>query len=468
MASQLPEDVLLEIFSFLDAFSLLQVSKVSKYWKNVAETESLWRNLCVQKWFLRKPFQLQGTQTWKQHFLHLTKKERQMGLAQPEDFNVKEPRGNFGLIGPMAYFSGPTPDEQEKSILCTVSSNCTLYAWDVQEGTVIWRSPVQRSRLLTLTTLPQMRLVFTVDVEGTVKMWNCLNEDALGVIHMPDPCFSLESCLTAEGPFLMVGSIKGNIHTLTVPELQEVSKVNAFTCRVDFLQFSPDKKWLFASGTHQAISPMIYLTECLLSSTRSHLPLILTVPYASCCRISWASRKPNRIVVMFRNCLFKRTGFITFDLRVQRNEGRMVVKANPIASFQLPARMKNPAWMKVSDRNLIAFESGPRLFLYTIHGHMMKQFDCHLRTISSLWSNSVHLLTTTMDDSVHMYMWEEDDNKPYLKRCFQLRYTGPLRDNPHYYVSRAICDNRSIVFMVSKSRDFSTLLMYSLKNGKKE
>ncbi|XP_049633337.1 F-box/WD repeat-containing protein 12 [Suncus etruscus] len=465
MVSRLPELVVLKLFSFLDAFSLLQVTKVNKYWKKIAETESLWRNLCVQKWFFNQSFQLQDTQTWKQLFFYLTRKERQMCLAEPKDFNFKETRGNIGVIGPMAYFSDHMLDEQKKSILCTVSSRCMLLAWDVQEGTAIWRSPVQRSRLLNLTTLPQLRLVFTVDVEGIVKMWNCMNEDALGGINMPHPCFSLESCLTVEGPFLMVSSVKGDIYTMTVPELREVSKINAFTCSVDYLHFSPNKKWLFASGTHQATSPMIFFTECLLSSTRGHIPVTLTVPYSACCRISWAARRPNRIVVMFRNSAFKKTGFITFDLTAKRTEGRIIAKENRVASFQLPARMESPIWMGVSDGNMIAFESGPRLFLYTIYGHLMRQFDPHMMSIGSLWSDAVHLLTTTMDDSLHMYMWEEAGGDPYLKSCFHLQYTGRLSGTPNCYVSKAICDIRSIVYVVSKSRESSTLLMYSLKDS---
>lgn len=55
-----------------------------------------------------------------------------------------------------------------------------------------------------LATLPQMHLAFTVDLEGTVKVWNCQDEDALATLAMPRVCFSLEICLTNDGPFLMV------------------------------------------------------------------------------------------------------------------------------------------------------------------------------------------------------------------------------------------------------------------------
>ncbi|XP_004615203.2 F-box/WD repeat-containing protein 12 [Sorex araneus] len=467
MEIQLPEVPLLRIFSFLDVISLLQVSKVNKSWKKVAETESLWRNLCLKKWSFCNFTQLQGTQTWKNFFLHLTRQERQMALAEPQDFNVKVTKDKIGVIGAMAYLSGNghTEDAQEKSILCTLSSKCILYAWDVQEGVVIWESPVQRTRLLNLATLPQMHLVFTVDMEGKIKMWNCWDKEDLATLSMPNPCFSLETCVTVEGSFLMVGSIKGEIYTLTVPELREVSKIKAFEYSVDFLNFSPDNKWLFACGSHQVTLPTVFLTEYLLNPAGNHVPATLSVPSSSCCTNSWAPRRPNRIIVMFRKGFVNATGFITFDITAERTEGNIVVTASQIASFRLPAHMEIPTWMGVSDGNTIAFESGPFLFLFSIRGLQIQQFEHHQRNIVCLWADSVHVLTAGMDDSLHMYMWEEGDRSPYLKSCFHLQYRDALGSAPNCYLSKAICDNRSIVYVVSKIRESSMLLMYSLKKN---
>lgn len=57
--------------------------------------------------------------------------------------------------------------------------------------------------------------------------------------------------------WFQVGNAEGDIYTLTVPELRGVSKVNAFKYSVDLLHCSPDKKWIFASGTHQNILPVV-------------------------------------------------------------------------------------------------------------------------------------------------------------------------------------------------------------------
>ncbi|GAB5568030.1 F-box/WD repeat-containing protein 12 isoform X4 [Prionailurus iriomotensis] len=399
-------------------------------------------NLCLKKWSFCNFSKCLGSQTWKQFFLKQTKQEYQMALAQPEDFIFKEATGNLGIIGPMAYLSGngPTMGGREKSIICTVSSKHMLYAWDVQEGTMIWSSPVQQSSITHLATLPQMHLAFTVDLEGTVKVWNCQDQDALATFPVSQACFSLEVCLTKDGPFLMVGNSEGDIYTLTVPELRGVSKVHAFKYTVDLLHCSPDKKWVFASGTHQNILPRVFFTECLLKPSEGKSPLSLSIPFSSCCRACWAPRRTSRITLMYRRGSSKKTGFTTFDLMTERTGGRTVIQVH----------MESPIWMGASDGNMIVFDSGPYLFLFTISGHQLQRFEDHQRTIGNLW-DSLHVLTTSMDDSLHVYMWEEEGRYPYLKSCCHLEHIGSDL-TPSCYVSKAICDNMSIVCVVSKNR----------------
>lgn len=122
--------------------------------------------------------------------------------------------------------------------------------------------------------------------------------------------------------------------------------------------------------------------------------------------------------------------------------------AHQVASFLLPVHMESPIWMGVSDANMIIFESGSRLFLFTINGLLLQQFDDHQRSICNLWvvcmtllsdshfsdsdsgpltsgyplKDSLHVLTTSMDNYLHMYMWEEEGRYPYLRSCCHLEH----------------------------------------------
>jgi hypothetical protein len=43
---QLPDELLVHIFSFLQAFDLLEVELTCHQWKNLANDETLWKDLC--------------------------------------------------------------------------------------------------------------------------------------------------------------------------------------------------------------------------------------------------------------------------------------------------------------------------------------------------------------------------------------------------------------------------------------
>ncbi|MBZ3877328.1 F-box/WD repeat-containing protein 12 [Sciurus carolinensis] len=286
---------------------------------------------------------------------------------------VVDKAGALGILGPVAYLSGSgiTVDGQGKSIICIVSSTCKLYTWDVQEGTMIWSSPVQQSNITNLETLPQMHLAITADMERTIKVWNCHDRDPLATCTITRICFSLKAFLTKDGPFLMV-----------------------------------------------------FFTECLLRPSEYSTPLYFTVPFASCYRGCWTPRRENRITLMYRRGSQKKTGFTTFDLTAESPWGRKDIQAHQIASFLLPVHIDSPNWMGVGDGSMIVFESGPYLFLFTVNGLMLQRFEGHQSTISNIWVDSLHVLAASVDGSIHVYMWEEGGHYPYLKRCCHLEYLG--------------------------------------------
>ncbi|PNJ31949.1 FBXW12 isoform 5 [Pongo abelii] len=135
MEIRLPDLALKRIFSFLDLFGLLQVSQVNKHWNRIADSDYLWRSLSLQRWDCSNfTYQHLGTHTWKQFFLHQRRKELRLALAQPRNFIYKVTK-NIAFETQLAYLSGNslTMDEQEKSIICSVSPKQELCAWDVQE-----------------------------------------------------------------------------------------------------------------------------------------------------------------------------------------------------------------------------------------------------------------------------------------------------------------------------------------------
>ncbi|KAM5314447.1 F-box/WD repeat-containing protein 12 [Glossophaga mutica] len=446
MDLQLPEILLLRMFSFLDAFSLLQVGQVNKYWNKVAENDHLWRDLCLRKWsFSSSRNWCRPLPTWKQFFLSQMRHECRMASAQPGDFVYKEGAGNLGV--------------------------------GTGNGTVVWSSPDQQSSIKFLATLPKLHLAFTVDKEERVKVWDCQHEEAVATLSMPRVSFSMDALLANDSPFLMavpslgtdvvaglrfqVGDSAGDICTLTVPRLERVSAVNALDQSVDLLHCSPDTRWVLAAALHPRILPRVFLAECLLRPGMHRAPLSVSLPVPGCCAACWALKRANRVTLMFRRASFKKTGFTTFDITAERMGDEVVIQAHQVASFMLPVHMESPVWMGVGDGNGIVVDSGPQLLLFSIDGLLLQRFQDHQLSICHLWVGSLYVLTTSMDNYLCLYMWEDKGRHPSLKSCCHLEHR---RDDhtPSCYVSRAICDKASVVCVVSKNLDSSILVMYSL------
>ncbi|XP_028639859.1 F-box/WD repeat-containing protein 15-like, partial [Grammomys surdaster] len=137
MELYLPSELLLEIFSYLDAFSLLQVAQVNKYWNAISSSDILWKKLCVKRWLFcdSVTLQLLGTETWKQFFVYQTWQEHTKSRAKPEVFSYKEIHVESGIWGSACYLSGRglTRIQQDRSVVCMVSSQDKISTWDIHE-----------------------------------------------------------------------------------------------------------------------------------------------------------------------------------------------------------------------------------------------------------------------------------------------------------------------------------------------
>jgi hypothetical protein len=65
---QLPDELLLHIFSFLQASDLLEVELTCHQWKNLAEEETLWKSLYVRYFKVIEPV----VETYKESYFRLS------------------------------------------------------------------------------------------------------------------------------------------------------------------------------------------------------------------------------------------------------------------------------------------------------------------------------------------------------------------------------------------------------------
>ncbi|XP_036288302.1 F-box/WD repeat-containing protein 12 [Pipistrellus kuhlii] len=260
-----------------------------------------------------------------------------------------------------------------------------------------------------------------------------------------------------------VGDSAGDIHTLTVPGLEHLSRVHAFDHTVNHLHCSPNGKWVFAGATLQLMMPKVFAAQFLLRPQAGEdSRQWASLPLAFCSQACWARQRASRVTMMIQQSSFRRTGFSTFDLAARTAaDGAAVVEAHQVASFMLPNRMERPFQMGVQDGAAIVLQSGSHLLLFSIQGTLLQRFDHHQRHICHLWTDALHVVTTAMDDFLHLYVWEEGGLGPRLRSCCHLeqRRADPT---PSCFPSYSVCDNASVVCVVTRNRETSVLVMYSL------
>ncbi|XP_045878309.1 F-box/WD repeat-containing protein 12-like [Meles meles] len=415
---------LLHVFSFLEARDLLCAAQVDKVWNEVSMTKELWRQLCLRRWSSCKASQMTlGTQTWKQYYLCRAELEFRMECGRPEkDFICKAIAGHKGGIDELAYVSNSACrfDGQEKSVVCTVSSDSTVRAWDVQEGAEIWSSPVQPAALVNLVTFPRLQLVVTADKLGLIKAWKAENGREWASFSLPAHSSALQACDRPEGPFLLVASAEGILYALTVPHLRLLSRTGVFPGSPTSLLCSPDCQWVFASTQDSDLGPKVFCTRSLLALGEEEPPVSTTLPIWQTSRACWAPDETARLMVLHRNHDSGQLAITTYELEAKQSQEGVDVVVQQIASFLLPDTMTPPHLMKARGSQVILLVSGLELVLFTMQGLQLAAFQDHQKPITALWVDESRVLTASFDLSLRVYVWSKENLLPVLKSCYHL------------------------------------------------
>ncbi|XP_049751527.1 cyclin-dependent kinase 20 isoform X3 [Elephas maximus indicus] len=395
----------------------------SQVWNEASRTKELWRQLCLRRWSSCKaPQVVLGTQTWKQYYLCRSELEFRMESGRPEDFICKAIAGHEGEIDELAYISTNEYrfDGREKSVVCTVSSDCTVRAWDLHEGTEIWSSPLQPAALVNLVTYPRLQLVVTVDERGLIKVWEAENGQEWASFCLPMYSSALEACDCLDGPFLMAACAGGDLYTLTVPHLQVISKVNAFRNNHLNLLCSPDKHWVFVSTQNSDLGPKVFYTHSLIHPSEDEPPVSTTLPIWLSSRACWAPDEAARLMVMHRNDNGMQLVVTTYELGAKKFRDQVNIVAQQIASFLLPDTMMAPHLMKGHGSQVMLLVSGSELVLFTMHGLQLAAFQDHQRPITAMWVDPSRVITSSFDLSLRVYVWNKENKFPVLKSCYHL------------------------------------------------
>ncbi|XP_021028907.1 F-box/WD repeat-containing protein 15-like [Mus caroli] len=421
MEVHLPSLPLMEIFSYLDAYSLLQAAQVNKNWNELASSDVLWRR----------------------------------GWRQIQDLLFA-----FKPYGYACYISGRgiTRKRQDKSVVCMVSSKNTISTWDIHKSIITWVSPVQPASIKLLTTLPEMHIAVTVDIQSTIKLWDCHNREALATSNLESPCKSLKAVITKDDPIVLAGDTLGNLYIFRIPDLHLISAVNVLPCDIDEIYCSPQKKWVLLSKKQSYILPKVFYMSSLLRRSEFSAPVSTLLEFSLCQEAFWTPRREDRITLMSRSDISKITKFKTYDLKLEEFGNKIIVKGNSIAGFLLPYYKETPNWFGVSDKDTIVCSTEFSLLLFTNNGHRLQTFQYFPEMIMRLCVDPVHVIITCNDGSMDVYAWEE--RSLLLRKCYRLQNRRHLP--PYSFINKTLCDDVSIIQLMIDGHGPWFLMAYAL------
>ncbi|XP_063147881.1 F-box/WD repeat-containing protein 12 isoform X1 [Candoia aspera] len=460
-AESLTLDCLTHLFSYLEVPDLLRSAQVNKAWNEAAGTTFLWRNMCLKRWAFCNISVIPGMQTWKKYYLHRSNLESKMTSGQPSvDYTCKALRGHNGVIHDMAYLSENEhtfATGKVNSTVCTASSDGTVRAWSVQEGTQIWSSPQQEVPLANIITFPAFNLAATVDRQGRIKLWHGTTGEELSTFSVLSSSCSMVAYTVKNNPFLTVGTGEGILYTLAATDLSQILYKKVFqNCGLELSLCSPDGQWIVVCPSDTTLSPKVFYTYCASHPGDDELMLSSPLPITNHCHVMcWLPAESARIAIVHKNEMIFH--IVSFDIVIEKSKYKKNVTAQQVANFTLPAQQQMTS-MKGFGKQTLLITAGPELTVYSLSGTVLMTFKDHHEIITSIWVDPFHVVTSSMDLSLRVYSWKNDNKSSLLTGCYHL-LGGSHRWSSGF--KSVACDDVSIVGIVAGADGKDVLRAYS-------
>ncbi|XP_030588932.1 F-box/WD repeat-containing protein 12 isoform X1 [Archocentrus centrarchus] len=464
---QLIDDCLIHIFTFLTEEDLINASSVCKDWNDAAETPWLWRKLCLQRWGFCNLAVLgseHANHSWKRYFLRRSHLEKNMTKGRTGGYTCKSLRGHTGRVEGFVYLqvnSSQLPDLwSNNATVCSVSSDGTVRAWNIQKGEPLWCSPVQNP-LTGILSDERREVVITTDSQGLIKTWRGQTGQELASFPTASSHCTLLQYNINNDWFLTVGTGQGSVCTLADCSLTKKSSIVVYdTFKVNILLVSPDKKWITAGTTeNNDLCPKVFYSESLTAPSEDEDPLCQSVPVTGCQAAVFIPTQPARLAVLHHELQHSRA-ITVFDVIMKKTKYKSEIQVQQVESFPLTVNTwYSNILLAAKDSNHIVLAAGEQLWVYSLKGAMLANFKEHTQPISSICVDSFRVVTASQDLSLRVLTWRDDrDHGLTLESRYHLLGGSHTMSRGFTHVA---CDYSSIVASVAGNNGKDVLKAYS-------
>ncbi|XP_071332761.1 F-box/WD repeat-containing protein 12 [Trachinotus anak] len=459
-------DCLIHIFTFLTEDDLIIASHVCKHWHETADAPWLWRRLCLQRWTFCNLAVLggeHGNLSWKRYFLRRCHLEMNMTTGRSGGYTCKSLRGHTGRVVGLVYLQGNSaqhPDlRNSRSTVCSASTDGTVRAWNIQNGELLWCSPVQ-SPLTEIVSDEQHDVVITADSTGLVKTWQSQTGQEMASFSTASPHCTLLQYNINNNWFLTVGTTQGTLCTLADSALTKKSSMMVCdTFKVNILLVSPDKKWI-AAGTKENddLSPKVIYTDSLTSPPEDEDPLYQSVPVTGCQAAVFIPTQPARLAIIHKE-RSNNKALTVFDVSIKKTKYKSEIQVQQVESSPLTLNTRSsPILLEAKDSNCLVLAADEELWVYSLKGALLASFKEHVMPISSICLDSFRVVTASQDLSLRVLTWKKDrDNGLTLESRYHLLGGSHTMSRGFTHVA---CDYTSIVASVEGKNGKDVLKAY--------
>ncbi|KAB5545994.1 hypothetical protein PHYPO_G00067020 [Pangasianodon hypophthalmus] len=460
-------DCLISIFSFLTEEDLIRVSCVCKEWHEAAETQWLWREMCLRRWGFCNVAQLlsdPSSYTWKRYYLHRSSLELKMKSGRSGgDYSCKSLRGHAGRIVGFSYLKGNSALHDMWNftpIVCSASTDGTLKAWDIHKGVSLWSSSAQNP-LTRMVTDAERDVVITSDSAGTISAWQGRTGELLSSFSSGSSQCTLMTFSTEGNSFVMVGMALGSFLVLTSPQLCETSRhVVCDSFSLNLLLSSPDKKWILtASKDNSDLSPKVFSSQSVCAPVEDAEAVCVNLPVSGCAAAAFFPSQPARVAVVHSSTPLSHSALSVFEFSLKKSRYKQEAQAQQVESFRLDLNSRHSdIVLQAKGNNTVLLADGNDLKVYTLKGELISSFKEHLQPITSVCVDDFRVVTASQDLSLRVLTWRKDRDKGLTLES-QYHLLGGSHTMSRGFTAVA-CDYASIVASVEAVNGKDVLKAY--------
>nr|XP_061803667.1 F-box/WD repeat-containing protein 12 [Nerophis lumbriciformis] len=415
----LTHDCLIHIFSFLTEGDLIKASSVCKDWHEVAETQWLWRRMCLQRWGFCSQAVLASpvvNNSWKTYFLRRSHLETKMKEGRTGDYTCRSLRGHTGQIVGLVYLEKSSPLNPElwhiPDTVCSASTDGTVRAWNIQNGQLMWCSAKQ-GPLSSIISDEQHDFVITADSTGLIKVWQGQTGKEVASNSAASTHCTLLQYNKDNDWFLSIGKSLGSLCTLAGTALTERSSIMICdSFKVNILLVSPDKKWIIAGSKDNVdLSPKVIYTDSLTSPCEDEEPLCQFVPVTGCQAAVFIPTQSARLAMVHCNERSNNKALTVFNVSIKKSKYTSQIQVQQVESFSLPMGASSNILLEAKDSNSIVMAVDKQLWMYSMKGSLLASFTEHMMPITSMCVDSFRVVTASQDLSLHVFAWKHDRDR---------------------------------------------------------